>query len=43
MNLSITSDVIEELIRDTHIFNDIVLTSYPHIIRVSPKLDIAII
>lgn len=43
INLLITSNVIEEVIKDTHIFNDIVLASYLHIIKVSPKSDIAII
>jgi len=43
MNLPITSDIIEEVIRNTHIFNDIVLTSHSHIIRLSPKSDIVII
>ena len=43
INLLITSNVIEEVIKDTHIFNDIVLASYLHIIKMSPKSDIAII
>lgn len=43
INLLITSNVIEEVIKDTHIFNDIVLASYLHIIKMSPKSNIAII
>ena len=43
INLLITSNVIEEVIKDTHIFNDIVLASYLHIIKMSSKSNIAII
>ena len=43
MNLPITSNIIEEVIKDTHIFNDIVLASYLHIIKVSSKSDMAVI
>ena len=43
INLLITSNIIEEVIKDTHIFNDIVLASYLHIIKMSPKSNIAII
>ena len=42
-NPSITSDVMEKTIKETHIFNDIVLVSYPCIIKASPKSDIAVI
>ena len=42
-NPPITSDVMEKIIKETHIFNDIVLVSYPCIIKASPKLDIAVI
>jgi len=43
INLPITSNVIEEVIKDTHIFNDIVLASHLHIIKVSSKSDITVI
>ena len=43
MNLPITSNVIEEVIKDTHIFNDIILASYLHIIKIFPKSDMAVI
>jgi len=42
-NLHITSNIIEEIIKDIHIFNNIVLVSYPHFIKISPKSDMAII
>ena len=43
INLPITSNVIEEVIKDTHIFNDIVLASHLYIIKVSSKSDITVI
>jgi len=43
INLPITSNVIEEIIKDTYIFNDTVLVSHLHIINMSPKSDIAVI
>jgi len=43
INLPITSNVIEEIIKDTYIFNDIVLVSHVHIIKMFPKSDIAVI
>ena len=43
MNTPILSDIVECIIKSTHIFNDIVLVSQPHIIKVSPKLDIVVI
>ena len=42
-NLSITSDVIEEIIKDIHLFNDIFLAFFSYIIKVFPKSDMAII
>ena len=42
-NLLITSDVIEEVIKDIHIFNDIILASHSHIIKTSPKSNMAVI
>ena len=35
--------VVEDVIKKNHIFNNIILTSKPCIIKVSPKLDMAII
>jgi len=43
INLSITSDIIEEIIKDTHIFNNIVLASCLHIIKAFSKSDMAVI
>ena len=42
-NVFITLGVIEGVIKNTHIFNDIVLASYPHIIKTFPKSDMAVI
>jgi len=42
-NLPITSDIIERVLQTTYIFNDIVLAFHPHIIKASPKSDIAVI
>jgi len=42
-NLLLTSDIIEKFIKTTHIFNDVVLTSYSYIIKTSSKSDIAVI
>ena len=42
-NLSITSDIIESVIKSTYILNDIVLTSYPQVIKASPKYNMAVI
>jgi len=42
-NSCIASDEIEDVLKNNYIFNNIVLTSKPHIIKVSPKSDIAII
>ena len=39
----ITSNVVEDIIKQNHIFNNVVLASKLHIIKVSPKLDIAIV
>ena len=39
----ITSNVVEDIIKKKHIFNNIILVSKSHIIKVSPKLDMAII
>lgn len=42
-NVPILSDIVEKVIQTTHIFNDIVLASHPHIIKTSPKSNTAII
>ena len=42
-NLPITADIIEEVIKNTHIFNNIVLVSCPYIIKMFPKFNMAII
>jgi len=39
----ISSEDIERILKNSHIFNDIVLASKPRIIKVSPKSDMAII
>ena len=43
MNLPITSNIIEEVIKDTYIFNDIILASCPYVIKASSKSDMAVI
>jgi len=43
INFHIISDIIEKVIKNIHIFHDIVLVFCPYIIKISPKLDIAII
>ena len=42
-NTFIISDVVEKIIKKNHIFNNIILVSRSYIIKVSPKLDMAII
>ena len=42
-NIHISSEDIECILKNNHIFNDIVLTSKPHIIKVSAKLNMTII
>ena len=42
-NAHITSEDIEKILKNTHIFNDVVLASKPRIIKVSPKSNIAIV
>ena len=43
INTFIISDVVEKIIKKNHIFNNIILVSRSYIIKVSPKLDMAII
>jgi len=42
-NMYIFSEIIKHILKNNHIFNDIVLASKPRVIKVSPKSDIAII
>ena len=42
-NTCITTEDIECILKNTHIFNEIVLASRPRIIKVSSKLDMAIV
>ena len=42
-NMPITSDVVEDIIRKNHIFNNVTLASRPRISKVSPKSDMAIV
>ena len=41
-NLPITSDIIESVIKSTHILNDIILASCPWVIKMFSKSDIVI-
>ena len=42
-NSPIISDIMEKVIKETHIFNDVILVSCSCIIKASSKLDIAVI
>ena len=42
-NNQISLDDIKNVLKNNHLFNDIVLVSKPYIIKVSPKSDMAII
>lgn len=42
-NFPIISDVMEKIIKETHIFNDVVLVSCSCIIKASPKSDMTVI
>ena len=42
-NSHIALNEIEDVLKNNHIFNNIVLASKPHVIKVSPKSDMAII
>ena len=37
------SDYIEGILKETHLFKDVVLASKPHVIKVSPKSDMAVV
>jgi len=43
INIPISFNVVKSIIKNTHIFNDIILASKPRVIKVSPKLDMVII
>jgi len=43
INLPLSFDIIERIIKSTYIFNDIVLVSCPYVIKVSLKSDMAVI
>ena len=38
-NTPISANVVEKIIKDNHIFNNIVIASRPRVIKISPKLD----
>ena len=42
-NLCITSDEVDNILKNTHIFNDVVLALKPRVIKISPKSNMAII
>ena len=42
-NICISPEDMEKILKNNHIFNNIVLTSKPRVIKVSPKSDMAII
>ena len=42
-NTSVSSGIIEQILQSTHIFNNMVLASKLRVIKVSPKLDMAVI
>ena len=42
-NTCITLDNVEKILKNNHIFNDVILASKPRIIKVSPKSDMEII
>ena len=37
------SDYIEGILKETHLFKDVVLASKPHVIKASPKSDMAVV
>jgi len=43
INLLIFSDIVENSIKSTYIFNDITFTSHPYIIKTSPNINMAVI
>jgi len=43
MNVSISANVVEIVLKTTHFFNNIILVSKPYVIKAFPKLDIVVI
>ena len=43
MDFSISAEIIENISKTSHIFNNITLSSWPQVIKISPKSNIAII
>jgi len=43
MNVPLNLEVVEKILKNNYIFNNISLASRPRIIKISPKLDMAII
>ena len=41
--MCIFTEEVEKIIKENHIFNNVILASRPRIIKVSPKLDMLII
>ena len=41
-NIFITSDIVERLIKTTHIFNNVILASKPRVIKALSKSDMAV-
>jgi len=39
----ITPDIVESMLKDVHLFKDVMLTSKPCIIKMSPKLDMVVV
>jgi len=42
-NLLLTYDIIEKVIKTTHIFNNVVLASHPCVIKMFPKSNMAVV
>ena len=42
-NTPINSSIVEDIIKKNYIFNNVMLASRPYIIKVSPRLDMAIV
>ena len=42
-NIPIDAGIVKSIIKSAHIFNDIKITSKPHVCKVSPKSDMAIV
>ena len=42
-NIPMNSSVIKTILKNNHIFNNILIVLKPHVIKVSPKLNMAII